>query len=317
MKTVIGARASAILYNWLLSNNIRGRVLIPCNICESVPASYMKAGCDVVFCDIQKDNWSIDIEYTKQIIKKKGVQILHFNHTYGRITKEDAIFFETIKALYPNLIIVDDKCLCIPSFSNEKNADITLYSTGYSKYLYVNGGGYGCMTNKYNYQNHLKTYSKNAEEMFNKHVKECHTKHTPVDMNIMLSDWISFDFDDDSYFDRMFNQKEKTDKHKKIINEIYSEIPGSLPMEYNYWRYNILVENADECKKKLFDNYLFCSHHYMSLCNGYFSPEETPNANYLEKHVLNLFNDFCYTEEQAIKTTELLKNIAKPVERNI
>lgn len=317
MKIVTGSRASTILYNWLLCNNIKGNVLIPCNICESVPASYMKASCDVVFCDISKSDWCMDIETTKKIIREKNIQILHYNHTYGRLVKEDSFFLETIKSLYPDLIIVDDKCLCIPSLTNEKNTDITLYSTGYSKYIYINGGGYGCMKDKYNYQNHLTTYSENAEGIFDRHVKECHTKHIPVDMNIMLSDWISYEFDDADYFERMFNQKEKTDKHKMIINEIYSEIPGSFPIEYNFWRYNILVENAKECKNALFENKLYCSFHYMSLCNGYFSQEETPNANFLESHVLNLFNDFCYTEEQAVKTTELLKNIVIPVERNI
>ena len=45
MYTVIGKRASSILYSWLTSNQIQREVIIPANICESVPATYLKAGC--------------------------------------------------------------------------------------------------------------------------------------------------------------------------------------------------------------------------------------------------------------------------------
>ena len=314
MKIVTGARASTVLYNWLLSNNIRTKVLIPCNICESVPASYMKAGCEVLFCDISKTDWGMDLESVEAIIKEKNIGLLHYNHTYGRVSDGDTDFINEIRKLFPNILIVDDKCLSVPTLSNTLNCDLTMYSTGYSKYLYINGGGYGCMSEKYNYTNFIKKYSPECEDSFDKHIKSCHASHTPVDMSIMLSDWIPYDFSDGDYFERMFLQKAKTDVHKKIINEIYSVIPGSFPMEYNNWRYNLFLENAEECRKLLFENGLFCSYHYMSLGNGYFSPEKTPNANYLEKHVINLFNDFCYTNEQAKKTAELLKNKAIPAE---
>lgn len=314
MKIVTGARASTVLYNWLLSNNIKTKVLIPCNICESVPATYMKAGCEVQFCDISKTDWGMDFESAKTIINEKKIGLLHYNHTYGCISNNDVLFISEIKKQFPNILIVDDKCLSIPALSNTENCDLTMYSTGYSKYLYINGGGYSCMSEKYNYRNYITKFLPECEENFDKHIKSCHANHAPVDKNIMLSDWIPFEFSDGDYFERMFAQKEKTDAHKKMINEVYSVIPGSLPMEYNNWRYNLLLENAEECRKELFENGLFCSYHYMSLGNGYFSSEKTPNADYLEKHVINLFNDFCYTREQAEKTAELLKNKVVPAE---
>ncbi len=314
MKIITGARASTVLYNWLLSNKIKTSVLIPCNICESVPASYMKAGCEVSFCDISKTDWGIDLSVVKSIIKDKNIGILHYNHTYGRVSEKDSEFLTEIKKTYPNIVIVDDRCLSIPSLTNNDNCSLTIYSTGYSKYLSINEGGYGCMSDKYNYANHLQNYIPECEKIFEKHIKACHTTHTPIDTNIMLSDWMPFEFNDVNYFERIYIQKEKTDIHKKMINDIYSVIPGALPKEYNNWRYNLLLENATECKKALFEHGLFCSNHYMSLGNGYFSPQKTPNADYLERHIVNLFNDFCYTREQAEKTAELLRKKAIPAE---
>jgi len=151
---------------------------------------------------------------------------------------------------------------------------------------------------------------------FDRHIKECHSENLPINKEIILSNWLEITNGlRKDYFDTIKKVAIKSREHKKMLNEIYSNIQGSLPLDYCSWRYQLLLENAQECIKALFDNGLFCSNHYKSLGNGYFDDVYTPNAVYLESHIVNLFNDFRFSCEQAIRTTEILKQIAIPIER--
>ena len=102
MRMVIGFRASSIMYSWLVSNEIKGTVLLPANICETVPAVYVKAGLKIKLCDIDKETYDI----SEEIIRKKlsaEIKVLHFNHTYGRKNVEQDTLICKIKNEYPNI----------------------------------------------------------------------------------------------------------------------------------------------------------------------------------------------------------------------
>ena len=101
-------------------------------------------------------------------------------------------------------------------------------------------------------------------------------------------------------------EKQKATAHRQRLNKIYSTaLPTTIQLDEKYqnWRFNIIVENKDEILKALFDAGLFASNHY--------KPQTTdcPNAQYLYEHVINLFNDFYYTEEQARKTCEIINRM--------
>lgn len=313
MKTVIGNRASSILYNWLKINNIKGNVLVPANICESVPATYMKAGCKVIFCDIELNSLEIGYDQFQQVAQKYNINILHFNHTYGNCKRDYEIKLNKFRKLNSNLLIVEDCCLCTPDMKYSHLADIVIYSTGKTKYVNIGVGGFAHIKDKWKYNNIDLEYSTDMEDMFESHVKECHLNTKKTNLDIFLSNWLNsqINYSVEEYFGLVNKQKIVVESHKKRINEIYKDIPGSMPSNYNNWRYNILVENQKECIDALFSSGLYCSSHYMSLGNGYFSDIITPNCNYLYTHVINLFNDFSYTEDQALRTMKILKKIAR------
>jgi hypothetical protein len=129
----------------------------------------------------------------------------------------------------------------------------------------------------------------------------------------LKSNWLEISDEYPDYYERVSEKMETTKEHKERINSIYSCIPGSMDISYCDWRYQLLIENAEECKRALFSQNLFCSSHYKSLGDGYFDDTQTPNCEYLEAHILNLFNDFRFTEDQAKRATEILCGIAKPV----
>ena len=313
MKTIISSRASTILYNWLKTNNISYDVIIPANICETVPAVYMKSGINITWLDISNKDWNISKKEVLSLIKDRNY-ILHYNHTYGKVDPDAEGFFVLIKAINPKTIIVDDKCLCVPEVNGyESVADLTLFSTGPKKIVDLGYGGFAYTINKYGYKKHIKKFSTVDLETFEQHVKLRHQKVDSVDQNIMKADWIE-EFDDRYSVKKYFSNIEEKYKavlaHKNKINEIYKDLE-KYSLGIAEWRYNILANNKDECINALFNAGCYCSGHYMSLGNGYFFNKRTPNANYLYEHVVNLFNDFYIDENTATKCVEVLLRVVR------
>lgn len=317
MKRVYSKRACSVLYNFIRSNHINGMVLLPSNICESIPSTYIKLGMTPLFCDISYADFQIDKESVCSLLNKHDISVLHYNHTFGYMCEEDDTFLKKIRDMFPNICIVDDKCLCFPELEIESTpADIVLFSTGPVKCVDIGWGGYAFISDTWDYQPFHLSYNEDNDLFFAKYVKKCHENHIKFDINVALSDWLDFDIPNDSYYEKIVSLQNDFYNHKKAINYIYKDIPGALPDKYNNWRYQVLVDNQKECYNSLFNAGLFCSCHYKSLGGGYFSDIKTPVNDYLESHVINLFNDFHYTIEQAEKTAEILCNIAIPSSKN-
>lgn len=275
MKLVTANRANKILYNFIKANHIQGNVVLPANICESVVHSLRYAGLDLRFVDIQPDNLCIDQEGVVRIAK--DAQMLLFVHTYG-VERDFFDFFEQVKAENPNIVIVDDNCLCLPELGDiETNADIVLYSTGAKKMVNLGGGAIGYVADKWKYDE----IEVDPNEYLTNEMWLLDTKQLYIKMDAMIA-------------------------HKEKLNAVYRKnLPKAiqLPAQYQHWRFNILTDKKDEILKALFIEGLFASSHYMSLSN------DCMIAQNLHEHVLNLFNDQYYTEEQAVKTCEIINSI--------
>lgn len=95
-------------------------------------------------------------------------------------------------------------------------------------------------------------------------------------------------------------------KHKVTLNEVYSK---SLPSEFQLkdgfqqWRFNIVVPQKEKVLRRIFDSGLFASSHYEPLSSS------CPVATELRMLVINLFNDFYYSVEQAQQTCEIINRV--------
>lgn len=275
MKLVTANRANKILYNFIKSNNVEGKILLPANVCESVVYTLRYAGVDCEFMDIQADNLCLDQSAVLQLAPSAAM--LLFVHTYG-VEDEYHEFFAQVKEVNPNIIIVDDKCLCLPDLEVEETpADLVLYSTGTKKMVNLGGGAIGYIADQWEYDEvevEPNDYLTNEKWLLD-------TKQMYIKMDAMIS-------------------------HKEKLNAIYRDmLPASiqLPAQYQHWRFNILTDKKDEILKALFAEGLFASNHYQSL-----SPA-CAIANNLHNYVVNLFNDQYYTKEQAIRTCEIINSI--------
>jgi dTDP-4-amino-4,6-dideoxygalactose transaminase len=275
MKLVTANRANKILYNFIQANKITGKVLLPVNICTDVVATLQYAGLELEFVDIQADNLCIDQEAVLSLAKEASM--LLFVHTYG-VENDFYDFFQKIKEVHAGIVIVDDKCLCMPDLHVEESpADLVLYSTGAKKMVDLGGGAIGYVADQWKYDE-IKVES---NEYLTNEMWLLDTKQLYMKMDAMIA-------------------------HKEKLNAVYRKMLPSaiqLPDAYQHWRFNVLTDKKDEILKALFAEGLFASSHYKSLS------DDCVIAQNLHEHVLNLFNDQYYNKEQAIRTCEIINSI--------
>lgn len=280
MQQFFSYRANKILFNFLRSNHLQGKVILPANICHDVVETLLYAGCTLQFVDI--DVQTLCLDWKQAVALAKEACAVMFVHTYG-VEDDYSEFFATIRKENSNIAIIDDRCLCFPCLDLEhSDADLVLYSTGEKKQVDLGVGGIGYVAGGWKYEDIV----------------------VPEIMVLKNEIWMPTKVEIEKNMDSVMSHKEK-------INSIYrsnlSQYVLRLPDPYQHWRFNIVVPNKKEILKAIFDVGLYASGHY-AVQGG-----DCPIASSLYARVINLFNDFYYTEEQAQKTCDV---ILKVLQRN-
>lgn len=305
-------RASSLLYSFLTSKE-NGTYLIPANVCPVIPMTFKLAKVDFKFADIDKETLCLDkrdcLNFAKDCGGNGGIVYVR---TYGCLENEEP-FFAYLKNTYPNFTIIDDRCLCLPEIIMEKtSADVILFSTGYAKQVDLGEGGY-CFVNK------EELFSLNTNLPFKgDDLNSCctHSFETGKKLNDKPLYWLDvkpLSFDDNNYLSIIKQRIVERNRQREIINKIYSShLPDDLKFneKFQNWRYNIKVspEKKSQLLKTLFDNKLFASSHYKPA-NKLFNNDFYSNVSDLSDTVVNLFNDYHFTEDMAIKTTEIINRV--------
>lgn len=295
MQIIQAPRASAILYDLLKSQNNGRPWLLPANICPIVPITFFKAGVPIEFVDISAETLHMDLEQAEGRLKRGIYGGILYAHTYGEPSTPGE-FFKRVKSRHPDLLLVDDRCLCIPDIESnpEMVADATLYSTGYAKMVDLDFGGYAFVKDNVPYQSEHLPFSTEAHEEIEsgyKQVIQDRARYVYED-----SDWLQTDADLPAWYD--YRQQIEVGlraslEHRTELNAIYSnQLPTELqlPQEYQTWRFNLRLQNKDQVLKAIFASGAFASSHYASL-GGIMAPGQSPEAEKLSNEIINLFND--------------------------
>lgn len=306
MRKIFANRACGILYRFVKQNG--GRYLLPANVCPVVPLTFRLAEVGFDFVDIDADTLCIGEQACLSMIEDGGYNGLLFVHTYGTDYNPQP-FFRQLKDRQPNIHIVDDKCLCAPDFTIlQTEADLTMFSTGYAKYVDLGGGGFGFLKDNLDLSlAPLRFDGSEIEPVYKEaFAKKEKIAHVP-------SGWLDtfvFDQSTDEYCQHIEYERSRMIMHKKEINAIYREHLDkvkALDDDFNQWRFNILVENKQCLLKKLFDAGLFASSHYQPS-SALFVDDHFPVAEYLYEHIVNLFNDRYITREQAERIVRIVRD---------
>ena len=312
MKTLLAARASSILYDVLLARRGVGSFLLPANICPIVPITFLKVGVPFEFVDISPATLHLDLDAARKRLASKDAKYggLLYVHTYGDPTTPNAVL-SAIKAEHPDLLIIDDRCLCVPDLQAPPDcaADIVLYSTGYAKIVDLGYGGYAFVDESLDVQHCILPYEAKALELLEKRYKQAtwaRQAYTYEDSNWLETESALPAWED--FSERVRTELSASLEHRADINAIYRSIlPDAifLPADYQVWRYNIRVMDNRKILAAISAGGLFASGHYASL-TGVFGPGDAPTATELGSQVVNLFNDHHYTPEMAERTAHVI-----------
>lgn len=313
MTIAFEARACSILYNLLLSRNDDRPFLLPANVCPVVPLTFRKAERPFELVDVSGPDLAIDeARCLERIARDPGsVAGLLFVRTYGALG-DAAPFFRAAKELSPDLLVIDDRCLCRPDLdggSRTPSADVTLWSTGYAKHVDVGFGGFAHLCEGVPYRSSEGAFSAAVLEEVERGVKEALARGVPLEGG--REDWLDLAHPEVSwpaYRNGVLAALPEIDEHKRRLNAIYTEIlPPEirLPDRFQGWRFNLLVPAPDRLVERLFEAGLFASRHYASL-GGVLGEGRFPEAEALHRRVVNLFNDRSFDEERAHRAAEVV-----------
>jgi hypothetical protein len=315
MQIVQAPRASAILYSLLLSRRDKSPWLLPANICPIVPITFLKAGVPFQFVDISPETLHMDLDQVENLLKNGKVGGLLYAHTYGEVSTPNE-FFGSVKSLFPDLMVIDDRCLCIPDLELDpiNKADIQLYSTGYAKIVDLNFGGYAFLSDAIDYEFAYSPFDPGHHEELEKAYKAAVSQRQQF--VYQDSDWLETDAPVpvwNEYCIQIERSLAGSREHRASLNHVYvSMLPVEiqLPAAFQTWRFNIRVREQQRILDKIFASGLFASSHYASLA-GIMDNGKAPQAESLERRIINLFNDHYFSLDQAEQVCKIiLENLA-------
>ena len=310
---VVEARASSILYNLLRSLGHDRPFLLPANVCPVVPLTFLKARRRFRFVDIGGGDLAIDQARCLALAGSapEAVGGIVFVHSYGAEV-DVASFFHALKAWQPDLLVIDDRCLCRPEPDGLRlaaGADVTLYSTGRAKHVDLGFGGFAHIEKHVAYRRQGSPYSESV-------LADVTRRYTAA-----VASERAFNVGDEAWLDlappavawddlrqRVLDGLVEADAHKQRLNAIYTRtLPAEIQMtpRFQHWRFNLLVPEADHLVARLSAEGLFASRHYAPL-GRVFGDEDFPEARRLHDRVVNLFNDRSYDEGRAHRTARIV-----------
>ncbi|MFN2118765.1 MAG: hypothetical protein ACK2T0_00005, partial [Anaerolineales bacterium] len=231
-------------------------------------------------------------------------------HTYGD-PETPVEFFKALKQAWPHLLLIDDRCLCVPDLvpREAQVADVALYSTGYAKIIDIGFGGYAFARDDIPHRHGSLPFDRAdlvaLERAYKASIAESHP------FKYRDSDWLETDSELptwDAYVERLSAAIPASLAHRQKINAVYnSMIPVELRLaeRFQLWRYNVRHIAAGPVADAISSAGLFASRHYASLV-GIFGSGIGVNSAALAGSIVNLFNDFHYTVDMAERTARIV-----------
>jgi len=302
-------------------NMTNKKVLYPAITCMNPVNSAVYAGYETVFCDVNLDNYTMDLESLKKVIELYDVGIIVPTHIYGhKCNMKEILKIAKEKKLF----VIEDSAQTV-EFTN---ADVSIISFGHTKIYECSKGGGAVFTNNEDLykkicdeKSKLHVQPSNSNELYDEYRQKYYYIMNEISsddkkwnemLKLQLEFKDAFIYDMDSYeevidklekenciFEKRIKRAELYKKHleKKLIS-----VP-KLSGRDILWRYSFLF-NGDrkrllsEVRKENVD----ISSWYPALYKMYSNQckELFTNSNILEEEIVNLWIDPEYTENKIL-----------------
>ena len=154
------ASGRMVFYSMLKTIGIEeeNEIIIPSYTCIVVPNAIIYSGAKPIYCDINEDDFNIDVDKIEALITP-NTKIIYAQHTFGQMCDMNAIMKLAKKY---NLLVIEDTALAIGAKSNNKFAgtigDFGYYSTDRSKVINTGLGGIVSVNNEKYFDSFEKYY---------------------------------------------------------------------------------------------------------------------------------------------------------------
>ncbi len=136
-----GRAALALILSGLRSLSGRKKVILPAYTCYSVPSAVVKAGLDIVLCDVDPDTLDFDYEFLERILDRDTLCVVS-THLFG--IPSDVARIRALTA-EKGIYIVEDAAQSMGTRIGEKQSgtlgDVGFFSLGRGKNITCGSGG--------------------------------------------------------------------------------------------------------------------------------------------------------------------------------
>ncbi|WP_323760970.1 hypothetical protein [Maricaulis sp.] len=325
VRMVTAPRASRLIHSIVAGQAARRpdcrHWLVPANACDAVYLSLMSAGASFDVVDIREENFCLDVDQAIEALGgDRSYAGLIYIHGYGASHSAATDIRRLRNAAGPELVVIDDRCLCPPSIDPEMEglgcADAVVYSTGHGKVLDLGAGGYALVSDGLALLPVEGVFDPAAEAGL---IDALRTRIDPgldqeVAVENRIADWLASWLptaegpDWPALRHAIERELPAVLAHKSRLNEVYR---STLPAEFvlagadHLWRYNLRVPNRDRLLERIFDAGLFASAHFRSF-RSHLDSGQCPVAHAVQCSTINLFNDKNFSLDQATRVSEIV-----------
>jgi dTDP-4-amino-4,6-dideoxygalactose transaminase len=167
-----GKAALFLILSGLKLSSKRKKVIIPAYTCYSVPSAIVKAGLDIVLCDVDPDRLDFDFKQLERLIDDDTLCIIS-THLFG-IPSEIGRIREFVGR--KEIFIIEDAAQAMGVVANGKKlgtfGDVAFFSLGRGKNITCGSGGIIITSSEEISENIRKIYQELKREPIKEYVKE-------------------------------------------------------------------------------------------------------------------------------------------------
>jgi dTDP-4-amino-4,6-dideoxygalactose transaminase len=303
------------------------KILYPAITCMAPVNAALYAGYEPIFCDVNLQDYTMDVESLEIMLDKYDVGIIVPTHIYGHPCDMDSI---CKIAKEKGIIVLEDAAQTIQT----SNADVSIMSFGHTKILECEVGGGALFTENQLLYEKVLTIQKtipnkpmHSSHMFDEYraayysIMQCVKRDSRfwalmLQLQQLSKDTFVYNIDNGSeiteVLSKMSIKVNKRIERAKLYDEYLNKTSMRLPQidsDCVRWRYSFLFDgNQQELLQKVRQKKVDISNWYPALYKVYSTQEKKyfENAEYLENHIINLWINPEYTIDKIMHDIEII-----------
>lgn len=339
-----GSGTTAIYLILKALNKKNSYVLYPAITCMTPVNAALYADMKPVFCDVNLKDYTMDLSSLRKMIEEYNIDVIVPTHLYGHSCDMDEILEI---AREKDIFVLEDAAQAVGGIYKGRKlgsiGDAAVVSFGHTKILECGGGG-AVLTDDEGFYEQVKNLEEsipkqpvNVKELFDDYRRIYYdimklikkdSDFWPLMLSLQMTFKKGFVYAKDAQIENTIGNRlgeidamvEERNKRMILYDQYLNKECLNLPDIRDgsvCWRYSFLYKgNRDELLKAVRAQNIDISSWYPTLYQMYGNQpkDQFPNANILEKEIVNLWVDPKYTKEKIIRDIQIINQTLRELE---